>query len=64
MMSGSNKYYPMLGFKKFSHATVTLTGIELAAKIKKSRMLHQLYPTRNRNSTNLDSGACRVNREK
>jgi transposase-like protein len=27
--------YPMLGFKRFTHAEVTLTGIELVQKIKK-----------------------------
>ena len=31
------RYYPMLGFKSFSNATVTLGGIELAAKIKKEQ---------------------------
>src|SRR5215510_5959887 len=29
--------YPMLGFKKFRNAKVTLSGIELAAKIKKGQ---------------------------
>jgi len=31
------RYYPMLGFKKFNHAAVTLSGIELAEKIKKGQ---------------------------
>jgi transposase-like protein len=31
------RYYPMLGFKKFRNATVTLGGIELAAKLKKEQ---------------------------
>jgi len=31
------RYYPMLGFKKFGNAAVTLSGIELAAKIKKEQ---------------------------
>jgi transposase-like protein len=31
------RYYPMLGFKKFRNAAVTLGGIELAAKIKKEQ---------------------------
>src|SRR5262245_45726983 len=29
------RYYPMFGFKKFRNAKVTLSGIELAARIKK-----------------------------
>ena len=31
------RYYPMLGFKRFSNAAVTLSGIELAQKIRKER---------------------------
>jgi transposase-like protein len=31
------RYYPMLGFKTFGHAQVTLSGIELANKIKKGQ---------------------------
>jgi len=31
------RYYPMLGFKKFRNATVTLGGIELAAMLKKEQ---------------------------
>jgi transposase-like protein len=31
------RYYPMLGFKKFRNAKVTLSGIELAARIKKGQ---------------------------
>jgi transposase-like protein len=31
------RYYPMLGFKSFSSAKVTLSGIELANKIKKGQ---------------------------
>ena len=31
------RYYPMLGFKKFRNAKVTLSGIELANKIKKGQ---------------------------
>ena len=29
--------YPMLGFKRFEHAAVTISGIELAHKIKKEQ---------------------------
>src|SRR5882762_4378273 len=31
------RYYPMLGFKRFGNAEVTLSGIELANKIKKGQ---------------------------
>jgi len=31
------RYYPMLGFKSFNNAAVTLSGIELAQKIKKGQ---------------------------
>ena len=31
------RYYPMLGFKRFSNAVVTLSGIELAQKIRKGQ---------------------------
>ncbi len=31
------RYYPMLGFKSFSNAAVTLSGIELAQKIRKGQ---------------------------
>ncbi len=31
------RYYPMLGFKSFSNAAVTLSGIELVQKIKKGQ---------------------------
>jgi transposase-like protein len=31
------RYYPMLGFKTFGNAEVTLSGIELANKIKKGQ---------------------------
>ncbi len=31
------RYYPMLGFKSFRNAAVTLSGIELAQKIKKGQ---------------------------
>ncbi len=31
------RYYPMLGFKSFSNAAVTLGGVELAQKIKKGQ---------------------------
>ena len=31
------RYYPMLGFKRFRNAKVTLSGIELAARIKKGQ---------------------------
>ena len=31
------RYYPMLGFKSISNAAVTLSGIELAQKIKKGQ---------------------------
>ena len=31
------RIYPMLGFKKFGSATVTISGIELVQKIKKGQ---------------------------
>ena len=31
------RYYPMLGFKNVSNAAVTLSGIELAQKIRKGQ---------------------------
>ena len=31
------RYYPMLGFKRFSNAAVTLSGIELTQKIRKGQ---------------------------
>lgn len=31
------RYYPMLGFKQFANAAVTLSGIELAQKIRKGQ---------------------------
>ncbi len=31
------RYYPMLGFKRFRNAVVTISGIELAEKIKKGQ---------------------------
>jgi transposase-like protein len=31
------RYYPMLGFKSFNNAAVTLSGIEVAQKIKKGQ---------------------------
>ncbi len=31
------RYYPMLGFKNFNNAAVTLSGIELAQKIRKGQ---------------------------
>ena len=31
------RVYPMLGFKRFEHAAVTISGIELAHKIKKEQ---------------------------
>ena len=31
------RIYPMLGFKNFENATVTISGIELAQKIKKGQ---------------------------
>jgi hypothetical protein len=34
---GSSMCYPMLGFNTFGNAQVTLSGIELANKIKKGR---------------------------
>jgi len=30
---------PMLGFKRFDHAAVTISGIELAEKIPESRII-------------------------
>ena len=34
------RYYPMLGFKSFSNAAVTLSGIELVQKIKEGAVRH------------------------
>ena len=31
------RVYPMLGFKRFANAAVTISGIELAQKIKKGQ---------------------------
>jgi transposase-like protein len=31
------RIYPMLGFKKFAHAIITISGVELAQKIKKGQ---------------------------
>ena len=31
------RIYPMLGFKKFANAAVTISGIELAQKIRKGQ---------------------------
>jgi transposase-like protein len=31
------RYYPMLGFKRFANATVTISGIELIQKIRKGQ---------------------------
>ncbi len=31
------RYYPMLGFKRFGNATVTISGIELIGKIRKGQ---------------------------
>ncbi len=31
------RYYPMLGFKRFANAAVTLSGIDLAQKIRKGQ---------------------------
>ena len=31
------RYYPMLGFKRLANAAVTLSGIELAQKIRKGQ---------------------------
>jgi transposase-like protein len=33
--------YPMLGFKRFGNATITISGIELAHKIKKGSSIFQ-----------------------
>ncbi len=41
------RIYPMLGFKNFTHAVITIRGIELAQKIKKE----QFYTTRIRTGT-------------
>ena len=35
--TGPQRYYPMLGFKTFGNVEVTLSGIELANKIKKGQ---------------------------
>ena len=31
------RIWPMLGFKRFDHAAITISGIELAEKIKKGQ---------------------------
>ena len=31
------RYYPMLGFKRFGNAAVTISGIELVQKIRKGQ---------------------------
>jgi transposase-like protein len=31
------RVYPMLGFKRFKNASVTISGVELAQKIKKEK---------------------------
>jgi len=45
---------PMLGFKRFQTAAVTISGIELATKIRK----HQFKVAADDNSGNLDSRGC------
>jgi transposase-like protein len=40
---------PMLGFKRFDHAAITLSGIELAEKIKKGQF--KIGKLRNRKAT-------------
>ena len=40
---------PMLGFKRFDHAAITISGIELAEKIKKGQF--QIGKLRNRKAT-------------
>ncbi len=44
------RYYPMLGFKSFSNAAVTLSGIELAQRIKKGQF----------NTTSISQAGARV----
>jgi len=39
----------MLGFKRFDHAAITISGIELAEKIKKGQF--QIGKLRNRQAT-------------
>jgi transposase-like protein len=31
------RFYPMLGFKNFANATITISGIELAQRIRKGQ---------------------------
>jgi hypothetical protein len=40
---------PMLGFKRFDHAAITISGIELAEKIKKGQF--KIGKLRNRKTT-------------
>ena len=40
------RYYPMLGFKRFGNAAVTISGIELIQKIKKGQARHLKHQPR------------------
>jgi len=35
------RVYPMLGFKRFANATVTISGVELVHRIRKEQFLHR-----------------------
>lgn len=52
--------YPMLGFKSFRNAAVTINGIELAQKIKEGAVRHRdIYEWRECSSTgNVGSRTC------
>ena len=44
---------PMLGFKRFDHAVVTISGIELAEKIKKGQLKTGKFGNRKSNMSEL-----------
>ncbi len=48
---------PMLGFKRFDHAAVTISGIELAEKIKKGQFKTSKFGSRNASISELWSAA-------
>jgi len=48
---------PMLGFKRFDNATVTISGIELAEKIKKGQFVTGKFGGRKSTMSELWSGA-------
>ena len=48
---------PMLGFKRFDNAAVTISGIELAEKIKKGQFKTGKFRSRNATMSELWSAA-------